>query len=189
MKRLPPLARMGLDLGPLVIFFAVLTRTNVFVATAAFMAAMVVALITGYTYERRLSPMALITLAIVLLFGGLTLWLHNDLFIKIKPTIIYVIFAAILAGGLVTGRSFIKFLFDHAFHLTEEGWRLLTWRWVLFFVAMALANEIVWRNFSLQIWAAYKLFGAVPLTFLFALAQAPLVLKHQIEEKPGEPVP
>ncbi|HXM00662.1 MAG TPA: septation protein A [Rhizomicrobium sp.] len=188
-RRLSPLARTGLDLGPVVIFVALLLTTNAFVATGAFMAAMAAALAIGFAVERRFSPMALITGAIVLVFGGLTLYLHNFIFIQIKPTIIYTIFAIILAGGLATGRNFIKYLFDHAFHLTEPGWRMLTWRWVFFFIAMAIANEIVWRNFSLQVWGAYKLFGAVPLTFLFALAQTPLILKHQIEEKPADTAP
>lgn len=185
-RRLPPLVRVALDLGPLVLFFGVLAKTNVFIATGTFMAVTAVTLVTGFIYERRLSPMAAITAVVVLVFGGLTVWLHNDLFIKIKPTIIYLIFAAILAGGLVTGRSLVKYLFDHAFHLDEKGWRLLTWRWVMFFIAMAIANEIVWRNFSLQFWAGYKLFGAVPATFLFALAQTPLIMKHHAEEKPSE---
>ncbi len=188
-RRLQPLARTALDLGPLVIFFAVLAKTNVFIATGVFMAAMAVSITVGFIYERRLSPMAAISFVVVLVFGGLTIWLHNDLFIKIKPTIIYLIFAAVLASGLATRRSFIKYMFDHAFHLDEEGWRLLTWRWVLFFLAMAAANEIVWRNFSLQFWAGYKLFGAIPLTFLFALTQAPLILKHQVEQTPAETEP
>ncbi|MGH6870757.1 MAG: septation protein A [Rhizomicrobium sp.] len=188
-RRLPPLARVGLDIGPLLLFFLVLARTNVFIATGAFMAVTAVTLSTGYIYERRLSPMAAITAVVVLVFGGLTIWLHNDLFIKIKPTIIYLIFATVLAGGLVTGRSLAKYLFDHAFHLDDRGWRLLTWRWVFFFVAMAIANEIVWRSFSLQVWAGYKLFGAIPLTFLFALAQTPLILKHHVEETSGETIP
>jgi intracellular septation protein len=185
-RRLSPLARTALDLGPLVFFFGVLMKTNVFIATGVFMAAMAVGVAFGYYKERRLSPMAAISFVVVLVFGGLTIWLHNDLFIKIKPTIIYLIFATILAGGLATRRSLIKNLFDHAFQLDEEGWRLLTWRWVFFFLAMAAANEIVWRNFSLQVWAGYKLFGAIPATFLFALAQAPLILKHNIEETPSE---
>jgi intracellular septation protein len=188
-RRLPPLLRMLIDLGPLVLFFGVLAKTNVFIATGVFMAVTVASLITGYVYERRLSPMPVISAVVVLVFGGLTIWLHNDLFIKIKPTIIYLIFATILAGGLVTRRNFIKYLFDQAFHLDDAGWRALTWRWVFFFLAMAVANEIVWRNFSLQVWAGYKLFGAIPATFLFALAQTPLILKHHVEEKPSETIP
>ncbi|HTQ13868.1 MAG TPA: septation protein A [Rhizomicrobium sp.] len=185
-RRLPPLARAALDIGPLVLFFAVLAMTNVFIATGAFMAVTVVTLATGYAYERRLSPMAAVTALIVLVFGGLTLWLHNDVFIKVKPTILYLIFAAILSGGLVTGRNLLKYVFDQAFHLDARGWRLLTWRWACFFVVMAIANEIVWRNFSIKVWAGYKLFGAIPITFLFAMAQAPLILRHHIEEKSSE---
>ena len=188
-RRLPPLWRTALDLGPLVLFFGVLAKTNVYIATGVFMVAIVATGTVGYVYERKISPMAAISAAVVLVFGGLTIWLHNDLFIKIKPTIIYLVFAAILTGGLVTRRNFIKYLFDHAFHLDEEGWRKLTWHWVIFFLAMAVANEIVWRNFSLQFWAGYKLFGAIPATFLFALSQAPLILKHHAEETPGETNP
>jgi len=184
--RLPPLWRTGLDLGPLLIFFGVLAKFDVYIATAVFVAVTLVAIGVGYAYERKISPMALISAAVVVVFGGLTLWLHNDLFIKIKPTVLYLIFATVLTGGLVTRRNFIKYLFDHAFHLDEEGWRILTWRWVVFFVVMAVANEIVWRNFSTQIWAGYKIFGAIPATFLFAFAQTPLILKHHVEEAPAE---
>ncbi len=185
-RRLPPLWRSALDLGPLVLFFGVLAKFDVYVATGVFIAVTVVTMGVGYAYERKISPMAMISAVVVIVFGGLTLWLHNDLFIKIKPTVIYLIFATILTGGLVTRRNFIKYLFDHAFHLDEEGWRKLTWHWVVFFLLMAVANEIVWRNFSTQIWAGYKLFGAIPATFLFALSQAPLILKHHVEETPGE---
>ncbi|HUJ04074.1 MAG TPA: septation protein A [Rhizomicrobium sp.] len=175
--------RFALDLGPLILFFGVLTATkNIFAATAVFMAGVAVSLSVGFMRERRLSPMPAITAIIVFVFGGLTLYLHNDVFIKIKPTIIYLIFAAILAGGLMTGRTFIKYLFEHAFQLDETGWRSLTWRWTIFFLVMAIANEIVWRNFSAEAWAGYKLFGALPATFLYAIAQTPLVLKHKIEQ-------
>jgi intracellular septation protein len=184
-RRFQPLTRAGLDLGPLVVFFGVLMKTNVYIATGVFMAVMAVSITVGYIYERRVSPMAAMSFVIVLIFGGLTLYLHNDLFIKIKPTITYLVFATVLGGGLVLRRNFIKYLFDNAFHLDEEGWRRLTWRWVFFFLAMAAANEIVWRNFSLQVWAGYKAFGAIPLTFLFALAQTPFILKHHIEETPA----
>jgi intracellular septation protein len=188
-RRLPPLWRAALDLGPLVLFFGVLAKFDVYVATGVFIAVTVVTMGVGYAYERKISPMAMISAAVVIVFGGLTLWLHNDLFIKIKPTVIYLIFATILTGGLVTRRNFIKYLFDHAFHLDDEGWRKLTWHWVIFFLLMAVANEIVWRNFSTQVWAGYKLFGAIPATFLFALSQTPLILKHHVEETPGETSP
>lgn len=180
-KRLPPMAKLALDLGPLAIFFLTLLKAGIFAATAAFMVAVVVALAIGFIKEHRVSPMPLISAAVVLVFGGLTLYLRNDIFIKIKPTIVYIIFAAILAGGLATGRTFIKTLFDHAIHLNDEGWRKLTYRWIGFFIAMACINEIVWRNFSQEIWAGFKLLGAIPLTLLFAIAQTPLMLRYQID--------
>jgi intracellular septation protein len=183
-RRLPPLARLSLDLGPLILFFIVLRAADIFVATGVFMAAVVAGIGVGFALERRISPMPLITAAVVLVFGGLTLYLHNKTFIKLKPTVIYLIFAAILGGGVATGRNFIKTLFDHAFHLSEEGWRQLTFRWIGFFIAMAILNEIVWRNFSDAFWAGFKLFGAIPLTLLFALAQTPLILKHEVKSEP-----
>ena len=177
-----PLEKAALDFLPLVLFFAILTWKGIFAATAAFMAA--IALVVGYTLtrHRRLSPMLALTAAIVLVLGGLTLYLHDKTFIKIKPTIAYSIFAIILAGGLMTGRNFIKLLLEQSFHLPDAQWRILTIRWIGFFLFMAVLNEIVWRNFSDEIWAGFKLFGAIPLTILFAVAQTPFILKHQIEE-------
>jgi len=183
-KKLPPLARFALDIGPLVIFFAVLRLSDIFAATAVFMVAIVAALVIGFAFERRLSPMPIVTGVVVLIFGGLTLYLHDKTFIKLKPTIIYTIFAILLAGGIATGRNFIKTLFDHAFHLTDDGWRILTYRWIVFFIAMAVLNEIVWRNFSDTFWAGFKLFGAIPLTLVFAMAQAPLVLRYEVKQEP-----
>ena len=183
-KKLPPLARFALDIGPLAIFFAVLRLSDIFAATAVFMVAIVTALVIGFLIERRLSPMPIVTGVVVLIFGGLTLYLHDKTFIKLKPTIIYTIFAILLAGGIATGRNFIKTLFDHAFHLTDDGWRILTYRWIVFFVAMAVLNEIVWRNFSDTFWAGFKLFGAIPLTLVFAMAQAPLVLRYEVKQEP-----
>ena len=185
-KRLSPFVRSGLDLGPLILFFVAVRMADIFTATAVFMGAIAMTLAAGFILERRLSPMALITAAIVLVFGGLTLYLHDKTFIKLKPTIIYAIFALILSAGALTGRNFLKNLFDHVFHMPEDCWRALTWRWVVFFVFMAVLNEVVWRNFSDAAWAGFKLFGALPLTFLFALAQSPFILKHQIEGKAGD---
>jgi len=183
-RKLPPLARFALDIGPLAIFFAVLRLSDIFAATAVFMVAIVAALMIGFLIERRLSPMPIVTGVVVLIFGGLTLYLHDKTFIKLKPTIIYTIFAILLASGIATGRNFIKTLFDHAFHLTDDGWRILTYRWIVFFVAMAVLNEIVWRNFSDTFWAGFKLFGAIPLTLVFAMAQTPLVLRYEVKQEP-----
>jgi intracellular septation protein len=177
------LEKAALDFVPLVLFFAVLVWKNIFIATGVFMAA--IATVVGYTLirHRRVSPMLALTAAIVLLLGGLTLYLHDKTFIKIKPTIAYSIFAAILGGGLATGRNFIKLLLEQSFHLADAHWRVLTVRWIFFFVFMAILNEIVWRNFSDETWAAFKLFGAIPLTVLFALAQTPFILKYAVEDE------
>ncbi len=179
-----PLEKAALDFVPLVLFFGVLVWSgNIFLATAVFMGA--IALVVGYTLtrHRRISPMLAVTAAIVLVMGGLTLYLHDKTFIKIKPTIVYCIFAIILGAGLATGRNFIKLVLEQSFHLGDAQWRILTIRWIGFFIFMAILNEIVWRNFSDQVWAGFKLFGAIPLSFLFAVAQAPFILKHQIEDE------
>ncbi len=176
------LRRLALDLGPLVVFFAVYQFLGIYTATAAFMVAILLSLGFGYWLERRLSPMAMISAVIVLIFGGLTLYLHNALFIKIKPTIIYAIFALILLGGLAFNRLFIKYVLEMGFELNDTGWRRLTWRWGLFFVALAFANEIVWRSFPEHVWVAFKAWGVIPLMILFSVAQAPLIAKHQIDD-------
>lgn len=181
--RLSPLWRLALDVGPLLAFFVVLGRSDVYVATATFMVLVAASLIATYVIERRVSVMLAISFVLVMVFGGLTLYLHDDMFVKLKPTIYYTMVALILAGGVLTGRNFLKVVLDQAFHLPEGAWRVLTWRWIGFFAVMALFNEIVWRSFSTQQWASYKLFIALPLTVLFALAQTPFMLKHQIEEE------
>ena len=183
-RRINPFVKLALDLGPLLLFFVANTRFGIFVATATFMAAMLVSIAIGIGVERRVSPMPLITLALVLIFGGLTLWLENDLFIKIKPTILYAMFASVLITGLFSKRLFIKLLLGTTVHLPDAAWRVLTWRWALFFVALALANEFVWRTFSTDTWVAFKVWGVFPATLLFALAQTPYLVRHQIEEEP-----
>ena len=176
--RQSPLLKLALDLGPLILFFAAFKFGGIFEATAVFMAASLVSLGIGYAKTRKISPMPLVTAIIVVVFGGLTLYLKNDTFIKMKPTVLYAIFGAVLLGGLAFNRLFIKVVFAQAFELDEAGWRKLTWRWALFFLAMAILNEIVWRNFSTDTWVSFKLFGAVPLTFLFGAAQLPLLTKY-----------
>jgi intracellular septation protein len=177
-QQLNPILKLTLDIGPLVLFFAVNAKFGIFIATAAFMAAVLLALAIGYAKTRRIEIMPLVTAVIVLIFGSLTLILHNAEFIKIKPTILYILFGGTLIGGLAFGKSFLGILFDQVFDLTEEGWRKLTWRWALFFFALAVLNEIVWRNFSTDIWVSFKLFGVVPLTFLFGALQYPLLMKY-----------
>ena len=178
--RLHPVLKLALDIGPLVLFFVANARFGIFVATAAFMAAVLAALAVSYVMTRHIAIMPVVTAVIVLIFGTLTLVLHNDTFIKLKPTIIYVLFGGTLAAGMLLGKSFLGVLFDSVFELTEEGWRKLTWRWVWFFFALALINEIVWRNFSTDFWVSFKLFGVVPLTFLFGAAQYPLLTKYHV---------
>jgi intracellular septation protein len=183
-RTLPPLVKLGLDLGPLVIFFVANAYYGIFAATGVFMVAMIVAVVTGVTIERRLSPIPLVTGALVLVFGGLTLWLENEVFIKIKPTILYTIFGIVLLGGLAMGRIFIKALLSSTFSLPDRAWRVLTWRWAIFFFAIAAANEIVWRNATTDQWVAFKVWGILPLTLVFAFAQTPFLLRNRVEEPP-----
>jgi len=178
-----PLLRIATDLGPLILFFASFELYGIFVATAVFMVAVLAALGFGYWRERKFLPMPLFTAVLVFVFGGLTLYLKNDMFIKMKPTVLYAFFGVLLIGGLRFDRLFIKYVFAQAFDLSEHGWRKLTWRWGFFFMALAVANEAIWRNFSTATWVAFKVWGIMPLIFLFALAQMPLVMKYQIEEK------
>jgi len=173
-----PLVKLALDLGPLIVFFVAFNYFGIFGATAAFMVAVLAALAISYLRERKLAPMPLFTAILVVVFGGLTLYLKNDTFIKLKPTILYAFIGALLLGGLAFNRLFIKAVFAQAFDLSEEGWRKLTWRWGLFAFALALLNEAVRRSFATAIWVDFKVWGILPLTFLFALAQTPLVLKH-----------
>ncbi len=201
-NHLNPFVKLALDLGPLILFFyanakpalflpliqpffpaiaADAERSGIFVATAVFMVAVVVSLVVSYALIRRLPLMPVVSAIIVVVFGGLTLFLHNDTFIKMKPTIIYVLFGAVLLGGLVFRKPFLEMVFDSVFHLTEEGWRILTVRWSLFFFAMALLNEIVWRTMSTDAWVNFKVFGAMPLTFVFAMLQYPVLTRYAVE--------
>jgi intracellular septation protein len=176
-----PLFKLATELGPLVIFFIANARFHLFVATGAFMVAVIVAMTASYVVTRHVPIMALVTGVIVLVFGTLTLVLHDETFIKVKPTIIYGLFAAILGGGLLFGRSLIAIMFDQMFNLTAEGWRLLTMRWAMFFCAMALLNEIIWRTQTTDFWVAFKAFGVIPLTMLFAVIQMPLIKRYHLE--------
>jgi intracellular septation protein len=199
-----PMLKLALDLGPLLLFFfanakpalfepwlaplipdAVATgaRAGIFVATAVFMVAIVVALATSYALTRHLPVMALVSAVVVVVFGGLTLVLQNETFIKLKPTIIYLLFAGTLLGGMVLRKPLLAMVFDQVFHLTEEGWRRLTVRWALFFLALAVLNEIVWRTMSTDTWVTFKVFVVVPLTFVFAALQYPLLVKYDASPK------
>lgn len=182
-KTLNPVLKLVLDIGPLVLFFAANSRFGIFVASGVFMAAVVIALAVSYAMTRHIAIMPVVTAVIVLVFGGLTLVLHDELFIKLKPTIIYVLFGGTLLAGLAFDKPFLSILFDQMFHLTEEGWRKLTGRWALFFFALAIANEIVWRTQTTDFWVSFKLFGVVPLTLLFGALQMPLINKYSVERK------
>lgn len=177
-----PFLRLALDLGPLIIFFAANSMGDIFLATAAFMVAITIAIVTGFLIERKISPMPLVTFVLVLVFGGLTLWLENEIFIKIKPTILYLMFAGVLWGGLQWGRIFLKYLLAQSFKMPDPAWRTLTLRWAFFFLALAALNEFVWRGFSTDTWVAFKVWGIIPLTLLFAVFQTPYIARHQIEE-------
>jgi intracellular septation protein len=181
--QLNPLLKLALDLGPLLLFFLVNARLGIFYATGAFMVAVVAALIVSYVLIRRLPAMTVFTAVIVVVFGGLTIALEDETFIKLKPTIIYSLFAAILIGGLMLRQPLLEIVFDQMFHLTEEGWRKLTVRWAVFFIAMAVLNEIVWRSFSTDLWVSFKVFGALPLTVAFAMLQVPLMNRYAAPEK------
>jgi len=182
-KQLNPILKLVLDIGPLVLFFAANSKFGIFAATGAFMVAVLIALTVSYAMTRHIAIMPVVTACIVLVFGGLTLFLHDELFIKLKPTIIYVLFGGTLLAGLALDKPFLSILFGQMFHLSEEGWRKLTWRWVLFFFALAIANEIVWRTQTTDFWVSFKLFGVVPLTFLFGALQMPLINKYSVERK------
>jgi intracellular septation protein len=199
-----PLLKLALDLGPLLLFFfansrpalfeplirpiipaAVATgdRAGIFVATAVFMVAILIALALSYALTKRLPMMALVSAVVVVVFGGATLLLQDELFIKLKPTIIYLLFAGTLFGGIVFGKNLLAVVFDQMFHLTAEGWHKLTVRWALFFLFLAALNEIVWRTQSTDTWVAFKVFGVLPITFIFAALQYPLLAKYDDSPK------
>ena len=173
------LIKLVVELGPLMVFFIVNSRFGIFAGTGAFMVATVIALGASRALLGRIATMPLVTGVFVLVFGGLTLWLQDDHFIKIKPTIVNGLFAAILIAGLISGRLFLKIVFGDVMRLSEEGWRILTLRWALFFVFLAILNEVIWRFFSTDTWVAFKVFGIMPITFVFALAQIGLLKKYE----------
>jgi intracellular septation protein len=184
--KLNPLVKLAVDIGPLVLFFAVNARFGIFAGTAVFMAAVLAALFVTYALIRRWPIMPLVSAVIVLVFGSLTIVLHDDTFIKVKPTIIYGLFGAVLVAGYLLNKPFLAIVFDSMFHLTDEGWRKLTLRWAAFFFAAAVLNEVVWRTQSTDFWLNFKLFGFVPLTFVFAALQYPMMMRHAIEPTPAE---
>ena len=177
------LPKLAIELGPLLVFFAGNAIAGIYAGTAAFMVATVISLAVAWLRYHKVPVMPLVSAVIVLLFGGLTLYLQDETFIKLKPTIVYTMFAVLLLAGFLMRKPVLELLFGPVFTLTEEGWRKLTLRWTVFFIAMAIVNELVWRNFSTDAWVSFKAFGFLPLTILFALAQVPLLQRH------GEPPP
>ena len=185
---LPPGLRMAIDYGPLAIFFAVNSLTpgapiaRVVAATTAFIIATIVAMIVSKVKSGHISPMLWMSGALIIVFGGLTIYFHDQRFIQMKPTIIYAMFAAILTFGLVTGRPLLQSLLGTAYPgLSADGWRKLTRNWAVFFVFMAVLNEAVWRNSTWDFWVGFKLWGAIPLTLIFAFANIPMLLKHGLQ--------
>ena len=182
-KALNPMVKFAVELGPLALFFISYSRLGIFAATGVLMASVLVTLAVSYAMLRRFPIMPLVTAAIVLIFGSLTLVLHDETLIKIKPTALYLLFGAALFVGLWLRKPLLKILFDGALHVTEEGWRRLTWRWAFFFIGLAILNEIVWRTQTTDLWVKFKTFGFLPLTLLFAVSQAPLIMRYETKEE------
>ena len=178
-RTINPILKLVLELGPLALFFIAYSRLGLIGATAVMMVTVVVTLSVSYALLRRLPIMPLVTAIIVVIFGSLTLIFHNETFIKMKPTVLYLLFGGALLGGLAFNRPLLPVLFDGALNVTAEGWRKLTWRWALFFLALAALNEMIWRTQTTDLWVAFKTFGIMPLTILFALSQAPLVMRYE----------
>jgi len=170
--------RLAFEIGPLLIFFAAYRLTDIYVATCVFMATSLAGITVSYLKTQRIPPGMLAVVAIVLIFGGLTLWLENATFIKMKPTVISGMFSLFLLVGILRGKAWIRPLMADVITLDERGWQILTIRWAVFFGALALLNELVWRNFSEEVWVNIKTFGYIPLTLLFGLAQWPLISRH-----------
>jgi intracellular septation protein len=172
------LVKLVLEAGPLVVFFVANSYWGIFPATGAFMIATTVALVVSRFKFGRIPVMPLVSGFFVLSFGGLTLYFQEEYFIKIKPTIVNLLFSVILFGGLLAGHSLLRYLFGEVFKLQDRGWRLLTFRWACFFVFLALLNEVVWRNFSTEFWAGFKLMGVMPITMIFAISQVGLLQRY-----------
>ena len=176
------LYKLLIDIGPLAVFFIFYTRSGLQASILPFMIATVIAVLFSYILEKKIPIMPTVGAAIVLLFGGLTIYFDNDVFFKMKPTIINVLFAVILYGGILINKPLLKYLLGAALKLEEPGWKILTQRWIGFFIALAVLNEIVWRTQSTDIWVNFKVFGILPITFIFTMTQFPLIKKYQIED-------
>jgi len=181
--RLNPLLKLALELGPLGLFFIANQRAGIFAATGIFLAATVAALATHYALLRKLPIMPMVSGVVVAIFGGLTLALHDELFIKLKPTVVNTLFGVVLLGGLWFNKPLLALVLDSMFDLADEGWRKLTFRWAMFFFVLAGLNEIVWRTQTTDFWVSFKVFGIMPLTLAFALAQTPLLMRYEAGKK------
>jgi len=170
------------DVGPLAVFFVFYTRSDLKSAILPFMIATIIAVLISYIVEKKIPIMPTVGAAIILIFGGLTIYFDNETFFKMKPTIINLLFAGILYGGVVFDKLLLRYLLGAALKLKEEGWRILTKRWIYFFIALAILNEIIWRTQSTDIWVNFKVFGILPITFIFTLAQFTIIKKYQIED-------
>lgn len=177
------LGKMLLEVGPLGVFFFANSQAGIFWGTGCFMVATLVALSLSFVIFKQIPVMPLVSGVFILVFGGLTLWLHDDLFIKLKPTIVNAMFGTILGAGLFFHKYLLKYVLGEVFHLTDEGWRLLTIRWAGFFFLLAIINEVVWRNFSDEFWISFKLFGIMPLTIVFAMSQMGLLKRFDATQK------
>ena len=190
-----PAIKLILEMGPLVLFFLVnafgsqwfgwAQEARIFWATGIFMAAVAASLAYTFLAFRHVAIMPLVTGVVVIVFGGLTILLHDEIFIKVKPTIVNGLFAFILLTGLLFGRNFLKIVLNTVFELSDTGWAILARRWALFFIFLALLNEAVWRTQTTDFWVAFKVWGIMPLTILFTMSQMPLIMKHALK-KPGE---
>jgi len=174
--------KLLIDIGPLAVFFIFYTRSGLQASILPLMIATVIAVLFSYILEKKIPIMPTVGAGIVLIFGGLTIYFDNEVFIKMKPTIINLIFAIILYGGMLVKKPLLKILLGAALRLEEEGWRILTYRWIGFFIALAVLDEIVWRTQTTDIWVNFKVFGILPITFIFTMTQFPLIKKHQIDD-------
>ena len=174
--------KLLIDIGPLAVFFIFYTRSGLQASILPFMVATVIAVLFSYILEKKIPIMPTVGAGIVLLFGGLTIYFDNDVFFKMKPTIINVLFAVILYGGILINKPLLKYLLGAALKLEEAGWKILTQRWIGFFIALAVLNEIVWRTQSTDVWVNFKVFGILPITFIFTMTQFPLIKKYQVED-------